>query len=175
MSAHEWQESWWEALQRDEASARQEWERSIRAPLVRFCSGYLGSTDLAEDAVQDVFCKLLSAKKRPQELRPWVYRVARNHCLNLRRSQARRRDQRRLPTAFEIPASWTGALTRLARSEDHRDVAARLAEVPTDRREPLLLRYVEGLSRAEIAAVLDLPVSVVKSRLYEALVLLRQE
>ena len=42
-------------------------------------------------------------------------------------------------------------------------------------REAIRLRYVEDLSRAEIAEVLDLPESVVKSRLFESLKKLREQ
>jgi RNA polymerase sigma-70 factor (ECF subfamily) len=48
-----------------------------------------------------------------------------------------------------------------------------IAALPEDQREVLRLRYAEGLLRDEIAEVLDIPLSVVKSRIYEALKALR--
>ena len=65
-------------------------ERLHRSAVLRFCLGYLGSEAEAEDAVQDVFARALEVEERPQNLRVWLYTVARNHCLNLLRTRARR-------------------------------------------------------------------------------------
>lgn len=142
--------------------------------LLRFARGYLGSVADAEDGVQDVFVKLLAAPRPPQHLRAWLYKVARNHCLNLRRSRGRRKDAEPLPAEPPSAATWTGQLTRLLRAEQRSRVAELVASLSEHHREVLIMRYVEGLSRAEVADVLDLPESVVKSRLYEGLTKLRE-
>ncbi|MEQ8765308.1 MAG: RNA polymerase sigma factor [Planctomycetota bacterium] len=170
-----WHDSWWEAFREDDAVARAAWDRHVHQPLVRFCGYYLGSRDEAEDAAQEVLCKLLEQAEKPREVRPWAYRVARNLCLNVRRARARRRDGQRLPTTFEVAADLTGPITRMVRGERAEEVQKRLAQLPDAQREPLVLRYVEGLDRAEIAEVLELSVSVVKSRLFEGLSRLRSE
>lgn len=145
-----------------------------RDALFRFCWGYLGSTEEAEDAVQDICFKVLGAKDISDAFRPWLYKVARNHCLNLLRDRARRKDRHQLPAASQVCAVLTGHLTRLANDE----LQARLRELVDTlseaQREVLRLRYVEDLSRGEIAEVLDLPESVVKSRLFEGLKKLRE-
>ena len=87
----------------------------FRESLLRFCWGYLGSTDQAEDAVQDIFCKVAAAETIPELFRPWLYKVARNHCLTLRRNRAARKDNRPLPAASQVFHALTGNLTRLAR------------------------------------------------------------
>ena len=146
-----------------------------REAMFRFCWGYLGSTEEAEDAVQDICFKVLSAKDVSHNFRPWLYKVARNHCLNLLRHRARRKDHWQLPAPSQVSAALTGHLTRLANEElrSHmRDLVNRLSEA---HREVLRLRYVEDLSRAEIAEVLELPESVVKSRLFEGLKKLREQ
>jgi RNA polymerase sigma-70 factor (ECF subfamily) len=105
--------------------------------------------------------------------RAWIYKIARNRCLDVIRSRGRRPDDQGLPTASRLDADLTGCLTRLVRREQRAHLKRALAELPESQREVLHLRYAENLSRAEIADVLDLPEPLVKSRLYEGMVILR--
>jgi len=68
----------------------------------------------------------------------------------------------------------TGVLTRLVRQEQRSRIMHLVRAMPADQREVLCLRYVDGLSRAEIAYVLESPEAVVKSRLFEGLEKLRE-
>ncbi len=142
--------------------------------MLRFCWGYLGEMNDAEDAVQDVLCKALAAQQRPDNMRAWLYKVARNHCLNLLRSRRRRRDAGLLPSASRLPARLTGPLTGLARGEQRSRLRHMVAALPASYREVLMLRYAEGLTRAEIADVLEESETTVKNRLYEGLRRLRE-
>lgn len=72
-----------------------------------------------------------------------------------------------------IMAGLTGPLTNVLRREAQAELFRWLATLPENQREVLVLRYAEGLGRGEIAQVLDQPVAVVKSRLYEGLQHLR--
>ncbi|MCO6438807.1 MAG: sigma-70 family RNA polymerase sigma factor [Phycisphaerae bacterium] len=175
MTSSEWGETaeLVEQLRSGGAQAAPIFDRQYRESLVRFCWGYLGDIADAEDAVQEIAFKVLTAENIPDRFRPWLYRVARNHCLNLLRDRARRRDRFELPTDARVRASMTGNLTRLVRDEDKRIVIELVQRLPESQREVLRLRYVEGLSRAEIAEVLELSESVVKSRLFEGLQRLR--
>lgn len=148
-------------------------EERYRVAIVRFAFGYLGDAAAAEDAAQDVFVKALSSSAMPDALRPWLYRIARNHCLNLLRSR-RVRAEERLPTRAHFMDSEAGHLTRLVQAEDEEALRQRVAALSQEHREVLELRYGEDLGREEIAVVLDLAPSVVKSRLYEAMKKLRQ-
>ncbi len=148
-------------------------DQLYRDALLRFCWGYLGRLEEAEDAVQDICCKALSADAVPDAFRPWLYKIARNHCLNLLRAQARRKDDQDLPTASRMHESLTGQLTRLVRDEQKARLDELVRGLPETEREVLRLRYVEGLSRPEIAEVLEMEDSVVKSRLFEGLQRLR--
>lgn len=134
---------------------------------------YLGNEHDAEDAVQEVLVRILEAKTKPDDLRIWSYRVARNVCLNRLRSSGRRKDVERLITGVDVPADQIGELTRMVRAEDGAALGEALAGLTDAQREVLVLRYLEGLGREEIGQVLELPVSVVKSRLYEGVTKLR--
>jgi RNA polymerase sigma-70 factor (ECF subfamily) len=142
-------------------------------PLMRFCYRYLESQDEAEDVVQDVFLRVLKNDALPENFRAWIYKIARNRCLDVIRKRNRRPDAQALPPASRVDADLTGCLTRLVRREQRAHLRRTLAELPENQREVLHLRYAEGLSRAEIADVLDLSESLVKSRLYEGMVKLR--
>ncbi|MEM6671456.1 MAG: sigma-70 family RNA polymerase sigma factor [Planctomycetota bacterium] len=144
-------------------------ESDYRPAIVRYAYGMLGDAAAAEDAAQDVFVKALSSRSVPESVRPWLYRIARNHCLNLLRG--RREEQ--LPSRAGFTDSRTGQLTRLLRAENEAELRRRLEKLTPDQREVLELRYGEDLGREEIALVLDLPPSIVKSRLYEAMKRLR--
>ncbi len=143
-----------------------------RPSIVRYAYGYLGDSGAAEDAAQEVLMKALSATTMPDNVRPWLYRIARNHCLNLMRNR-RVRGEEAMPERPTFADSATGHLSRLVRMENEAEIVARVESLSPDHREVLDLRYGEDLSRDEIAHVLDLPPSVVKSRLYEAMKRLR--
>ena len=149
-------------------------DQLYRDTLIRFCWGYLGRMDEAEDAVQDVCYKVLSAESVPDGFRTWLYRTARNHCLNLLRSRQRRKDNGVISAPSQAHEQLTGHLTRLVREEERYRLEELVHTLPEAQREALHLRYVESLSRKEIADVLEIPESVVKSRLFEGLSRLRE-
>jgi len=148
--------------------------RLYRQPMIRFCSGYLRRSDEVEDAVQDAFCNVLSAQRVPDHFRPWIYTIARNRCLNALRDRSRRKSPQGLPPDSVLLLQQTGFLTRMLKCEQHDRLAELLASLPASQREALNLRYNEGLSRAEIAEVLEIPEKTVKSRLFEGLKKLRE-
>lgn len=162
-------------LRNGDADAAALLDELYRDSLARFCWGYLGSMEEAEDAIQDIWYKILTASDIPDAFRPWVYRIARNECLNLLRKRVKRKDGQELPAASQVDALLTGQLTRLVKDETKSHLSELVAALSDVQREALRLRYVEGLSRPEIADVLEVPASVVKSRLFEGLKRLRDQ
>ena len=161
-------------LRAGDTSAGESLQELHGAELRRFAFRYLGNEHDAEDAVQEVFVKVLEARVNPSEFRGWAYRIARNLCLNRLRANGRRQDADRLETGIDVAAEELGALTRLVQVEDGAAVKDALFSLSDSQREVLVLRYLEGLDREEIAEVLEVSVSVVKSRLFEGLSRLRQ-
>jgi len=161
-------------LRAGEAEAGNLLDRLYREAMIRFCWGHLGNLEEAEDAVQEVFRKVLEAKQVPDRFRPWLYKIALNYCRNVRRAMARRRDNAVLPPSSRIGAGSTGISTRLGDAELRSRINHLVNALPTAYREVLRLRYAEGLSRAEIAEVLEIPESVVKSRLFQGVKKLRE-
>ena len=144
-----------------------------RRKLISFALGYVYDQALAEDIVQDVFYRVLKSETVPDNFRAWVYRICRNRCLDARRSGSRRRDDQEMPAASRIDADLTGPLTHLVREQQRAQLHRVVSTLPEPQREALLLRYGEGLSRAEIADVLDVSENLVKSRIFHGLEKLR--
>jgi RNA polymerase sigma-70 factor, ECF subfamily len=73
--------------------------RTYGPAIYRRCLRLLGDREAAKDATQEVFGKVMrkaAELDRHETALPWIYRVATNHCLNLRRN-ARRRGEEALP------------------------------------------------------------------------------
>ena len=161
-------------LREGKASAAKLLDRLYRSRLTRFSLGYLGRWEEAEDVVQDVFYKVIQDGVVPDRFRPWIYEICRNQCLDRLRKQNRHLDDQPLPRSSFINGQLTGNLTRLVKGEKRAMLLKRLGSLPNEQREVLLLRYTEGLSRAEIAEVLDIPEKLVKHRIYNGLERLRK-
>ncbi|GAF68678.1 unnamed protein product, partial [marine sediment metagenome] len=73
-----------------------------RQAMIRFCWGYLSSVEEAEDATQEVFCKVLKTDRVPDNPRAWLYKIARNYCLGILRGRLHRRDARVLPPDSQL-------------------------------------------------------------------------
>ncbi len=143
-------------------------------PVQRFCWGYLGRTEESEDAWQEICYRVLVADGVPAFFRPWLYKIARNVCLNMLRARANRVDGQAIVAESEVQEVLTGHLTRLVKSEMRSSLSKLVEALSPEQSEVLRLRYVEDLSRAEIAEVLDLTEGVVKSRIFEGMRLLRE-
>jgi RNA polymerase sigma factor (sigma-70 family) len=142
--------------------------------LLAFCRHMLGSTEDAEDVLQEVFASsfnALCADERHINVRPWLYRIARNRCLNhLRRPQAQGQDSM---DVFEREGGATTAET-VHKREEFRQIVADVQELPETQRTALLLREIDALSYDQIAEAMDTTVPSVKSLLVRARVSLAE-
>ena len=136
--------------------------------LLAFCRHMLGSTEDAEDVLQEVFTAAFNAMladERPINARPWLYRIARNRCLNhLRRPTASGQDSM---DVFERDGGTTTADT-VHKREEFRQIVADVQELPETQRTALLLREIDALSYEQIAEAMDTTVPSVKSLLVRA-------
>jgi RNA polymerase sigma factor (sigma-70 family) len=136
--------------------------------LLGFCRQMLGSTEDAEDVLQEVFVnayRAMLADEREINLRPWLYRIARNRCLNhLRKPTADAQESMDMVPAVE--ASSTAE--RVHNREEFRQIISDVNKLPETQRSALLLREMDALSYEEIAAAMDTTVPSVKSLLVRA-------
>lgn len=136
--------------------------------LLGFCRQMLGSTEDAEDVLQEVFVnayKAMLADEREINLRPWLYRIARNRCLNyLRKPKADAQES--MDMVPEVDAASTAE--RVHNREEFRQILSDVNKLPETQRSALLLREMDALSYEEIAAAMDTTVPSVKSLLVRA-------
>ena len=142
--------------------------------LLAFCRHMLSSKEDAEDVLQEVFTasyNALLADNRPINARPWLYRIARNRCLNhLRRPQPAGQDSM---DVFERDGGTTTADT-VHHREEFRRIVADVQDLPETQRTALLLREIDALSYDQIAEAMDTTVPSVKSLLVRARVSLAE-
>lgn len=136
------------------------------------CLRLVGDPDEAEDVVQEAFVR---AYERLGDFDPtyrfytWIYRIARNRCLNVLR---RRRVWGLVTLSDPERAPALPVADRADRPAEDRELARALvdcrANLPADQREVFDLRHAEGLSYREIAAAVGAPEGTVMSRLARA-------
>ncbi len=160
-----------------DTQARGELVSRYQETILRFCQTYLGGLHDAEDAAQDVMACVATGDRLPdQRFRPWLYRVARNRCLaDLRTRRNNRVGVGSVAGASRWPSPRTGPRTAVLRNEWYERLHKLVDDMSEHHREVLILRYFEDLGRKEIAEILELNESVVKSRLFEARQKLREQ
>src|SRR6476469_10216236 len=142
--------------------------------LLAFCRHMLSSREDAEDVLQEVFAAAFNAMladERDINVRPWLYRIARNRSLNhLRRAQAVGMD------SMDIHLSEGGLSTadKVHKREEFRLLIADEQDLPETQRTALLLREVDALSYDQIAEAMETTVPSVKSLLVRARVSLAE-
>ncbi len=136
--------------------------------LLGFCRQMLGSTEDAEDVLQEVFVnayRAMLADEREINLRPWLYRIARNRCLNhLRKPTADARESMDLVPAVEAASTAEKVHNR----EEFRQLLADVGKLPETQRSALLLREIDAMSYEDIAHAMETSVPSVKSLLVRA-------
>jgi RNA polymerase sigma factor (sigma-70 family) len=145
-----------------------------QARLLGFCRQMLGSTEDAEDVLQEVFVnayRAMLADEREINLRPWLYRIARNRCLNqLRKPTADAQDSMDLVPALEASSTAEKVHNR----EEFRQLLADVGKLPETQRSALLLREMDAMSYEEIAQAMETSVPSVKSLLVRARIALAE-
>lgn len=155
-------------------SAYSELMRRHREPVYRLIRSHVGDADAALDVTQQSFIAAFSALRRYDAERPfrvWIARIA----INKARDWARRRAVRRLftfarPIEEAVDVADPGALADvgLADARELERTMAAIARLPTNLKDVLVLRTIEGLSQTESASVLGISEKAVETRLYRA-------
>jgi len=145
-----------------------------QARLLAFCRHMLSSREDAEDVLQEVFAAAFNAMladEREINVRPWLYRIARNRSLNhLRRQTAVGQDS----MDVHLADGGTTTAERAHRREEFRQLVADVQELPETQRTALLLREIDALSYEQIAEAMDTTVPSIKSLLVRARVSLAE-
>ncbi len=156
------------------------WERPIYALAYR----QIGREDDARDIVQDAFLRAFRALpgfKGEAKFSSWLYRITLNLCRDFMR-RAKRAPFLPVPEGMELTDLASTESTRVESVEDvvtredlSRHVARAMGVLPEEQRSAILLKEYHGLTFQEIAELQGVPLSTVKTRLYQGLTVLRRE
>jgi len=143
-------------------------------PLRRHVARVAGDAHSADELVQDIWLRVLQGIGRlqdPGKFRPWLFGIAHRRLMDELRGRYAAHATESDESLQQVPA---------ATADPDRDLLAReldrgLARLPATERDVLSLFYLEELPLAEIAQVLAVPVGTVKSRLFRARQLLREQ
>lgn len=138
------------------------------ARILGFTRHMLSSKEDAEDVTQESFAAAYSAMmadERAINVKPWLYRIARNRSLNhMRRQSAIGVDD------FDHHVANHGRTTEdeVSQREDLRQLMTDVRDLPESQRTALLLREIDALSYDQIAEAMETTVPSVKSLLVRA-------
>lgn len=147
-------------------------------PIRRLAFGFVRDHALAEDIAQETFVRAfrrIRSLAEPSSFRSWLFSIA----LNGSRDELRRRAK--FAAVDDLDSAlrdFRGAMSgerRLESREAGRWLARLIAELPERQREPLLLKEASGMTYAEIAVQLGVPMGTVQIRIHRARLKLRQQ
>ena len=129
----------------------------------------------ADDLVQDSVARAITAlndQDEPDSMRAWLFSIMRNRHIDIMRRKAA------APDGLSTDAlDFEHALPdmRLEASDFLRDLNKAFGSLPAELKETMWLVGVQGYSYAESATVMDIPVGTVRSRVFRARELLRDQ
>lgn len=155
-----------------EREAFDELIRRWAMPLRRYVGRVAGNAD-ADELVQDIWLRVLQGIGRlqdPAKIRAWLFGIAHRRLMD--RFRERYAEPLEADTSADELASES---INPDRELEARELERGLEQLPPPERAVLSLFYLEELSLTEVAQVLAVPVGTIKSRLFRARKLLRQQ
>ena len=148
----------------------------------RFALRMLGNSMLAEEVAQESFLRVIQSASRytaKASFRNYLYRIARNLCVDLLRKRPREPrtpdlDAGSAGTPEGIPDGNPGPENNVEAAQLQFAIRRALATLPADQREAFLLKEVKGMKLQDVAAITGTNLNTVKSRLRYALMRLRE-
>jgi RNA polymerase sigma-70 factor (ECF subfamily) len=171
-----------ERLQKGERKAFEELLDAYGPRVQKLAQRYAATPADAEDLVQEIFVDLFRCAgsfRGEADLGTWVYRVALNHCLRWKEKQSREgenRDFEKSSDELEVPSQDKSSDP--ARRQGQRELSGQVHDALRDlsdlHRDVVVLHELHGLTYTQCAAILEVPVGTVKSRLSNAFSHLRR-
>lgn len=149
------------------------WDRRIFA----LCYGMLGREEDARDCTQEAFVaayRNLNNFRGDARVSSWLHRIAINQCLSLKRRQRVRPEDLvddsdpAFANAFKADGRTAPSILT-ERCERIRVIRQAVGALPVELRQVVVMKEFEEMTFQEISETLDMPLSTVKSRLYNAL------
>ncbi len=148
-----------------------------RLPLVSYFVRMVRDRALAEDLAQEVFLRVYQARQRYQpeaRFTTWLYRIATNLALNALRDRksddapALEEDGEGVPRVARIADSRPTAEEQLMLSDRERLIREAIESLPEKQRAAVILHKYQEVDYRQIAKVLEVSESAVKSLLFRA-------
>lgn len=151
-------------LQEGNTSAFEEIYFRYRKPLLAFALKELKGEALANDAVQEIFCKLWvkrSSLDPSQPIKGFLFTCLKNHILNVIRTQ-KNEVLKNYRFASQQQSSINGTEQEVMSRELQTDMHKLMSQLPELKREILSLNIYKGLSKEQIAEELNISTNTVK-------------
>jgi RNA polymerase sigma-70 factor, ECF subfamily len=167
----------WRVLQAQSGNreALNELFKSVQDPLFRYIVSLVRDQHLAEDILQEVFIRIyrkLRWLREPEAFRAWTYQIASREAFRYLNRERRWSDQvRDEVTLTAVPANEHDGEFPSELIETLPQLVGNLSPAS---RAVVVLFYLHEMSLVETAAVLDIPIGTVKSRLAYGLESLRR-
>ena len=152
------------------------YEARLYNSVIRLIHDSEDASDIVQEAFLNAFQSLASFKG-DAEFFTWLYRIAFNAAISLKR---KKRSFASLDTIAaergidaDDPSEYIRPGTALQRREDQAQIQAALGRLSIEHREVLLLKDIEGMKYEEISAILGVPIGTIRSRLHRARLELR--
>jgi len=157
-----------------------------RSRLLGFLVKQLRDRSAAEDVLQEVWIKVLrnveGYRVDPGSFRAWLYRIAANAATDhARRARLRAGPELDAPAGDDgarivdrLPSAAPGPEQRHVATRLGRDIERALEQLPERQRAAVLLRHQQGLSYAELAAVLSVPEGTAKTLVHRGVRWMRE-
>jgi RNA polymerase sigma-70 factor (ECF subfamily) len=163
---------WLEQARRGDQAAFSRLVEAYQRPVYNLAYRMLGNAAEAEEAAQETFVRIytkLHTYQSEHKLASWVLSIASHYCIDrLRRRRITWLSLDDDPIAAVLPSHELNPEELALRREACDEVQDCIAELEPGYRAPLILRYWQGFSYEEIAEVMGISVSAVKSRLHRA-------
>lgn len=133
-----------------------------REEIYVYCLKIMKDTDSAEDAFQETFIKVFEHRSDfdGRSFKNWVYRIARNTCLNM---AARKKEAVSFSEEYLAPSPVNQRDFRL-----EEEIGKSIDMLPPLLKEAFLMREYEDLSYADIGEILGIKTSLAKVRVHRA-------
>jgi RNA polymerase sigma-70 factor (family 1) len=147
------------------------------ARIYNFAFRFLRNSEAAEDAVQEVFVKMLKHANQfhgDAKLSTWLFSITANWCRDyLRKAENKSKDGDEVLVTLPTPPELSPE-RNLERRENERMIQRALASLTAEQREAILLSRYQGLSYAEIALIAGCSEGAVKTRVFRAMETLKK-
>lgn len=170
------------AVHRCEPGALERLIDRFESALYGYAYGILQNTFDAQEVVQDAMLRAHRALTRQYDearcaalaLRPWLFRMTRNLCLNKRRSKTRALEQ----PLESFDDGRIGPFVRahgdeLEKQQDAELLRSAMTGLPVEARELIVLRFMEDMSYADIARTVGSTEAALRGKVFRSLKLLR--